>query len=344
MLGCVTPMTRCAAVLSGKPIFLSPFESRDEADRKKMSFANGKSDALTMLRAFQAWIDVKEQQGNRAATDFAKNSFLSLSGLETALQLADSYYKGLEEIGFAAPLRRGRGGGGGGNAAEAELRRLQDDQSEQSAVLSAVLTASLYPNVLAVDAPSDVYAKVANGAVPVEQDSKLFKFFQRSRDGNRERVFLHPRSVNFKTQSFESPWLVYLSMQQTDRTYVHDTAVAMPYPLMLFGRSLDTDLEKGIVVVDKVSAADSAASGCPAFGRDGRRHGVLIPCVCVCVCMCACFQWIHFRCPPRIAALVRALKLHLNATLEAKIGNPSLDIRASPVISAILRIITTNGF
>jgi ATP-dependent RNA helicase DHX57 len=315
MFGCVTAMTRCAAVLGGKPLFVSgSFDVREEADRKKMAFAHGRSDALTQLRAFQAWLDVKQSQGQRAASNFAQENFLSHSALDSALELANSYYRGLEEIGFAAPRGGGGGrgggrggGGGGGNGANADALRLQDDQGDVPAVLSAVLTAAFYPNVLSIEAPAEMYAQGAHGAVAVEQDSKLFKFFHRSpKDGSRQRVFLHPRSVNFKATHFESPFLTYLSMQQSnDKLVVHDSQLAMPYPLLLFGRHLHTELERGLVVVD---------------------------------------GFMHFKCPPRIAALLRALRTFLNNTLEAKIKQPKLDIRASPVISAILRIISTNGF
>ena len=330
MFGCVTSMVRIAAILGGKPIFLSPFDAREEADRKKMEFARGagKSDAITMLRAFNGWVLAKEQGGNRAATEFAKSNYLSVSGLETASQLADTYLKGLEEIGFVG--RQGRGGGGGGrgardNTASSSSSSLRDDQGDNVLVLSALLTAAFHPNVLSVEAPADVYTKVANGAVPIAQDSRLFKFFMRSRDGSRSRVFLHPRSVNFKNQAWESPWITYLSMQQSEatptaaassssssssssdsgKTQVFDSHQSHPYALMMFGARLDTDLAKGLIIVD--------------------GH-------------------IHFRAPARIAALVRALRQYLNATLEAKIKNPALEIRQSPVIAAILRIITTNGF
>lgn len=328
MFGCVTAMVRIAAILGGKPIFLSPFDAREEADRKKMEFARGagKSDAITMLRAYNGWVSAKAEGGHRAANEYAKLNFLSVSGLDTASQLADTYLKGLQEIGFVS---RGGGGGGGGrgprqannDSASSSTSSLLDDQSDNVLVLSALLTGAFHPNLLSVECPADVYTKVANGAVPIAQDSRLFKFFKRNHDGSRTRVFLHPRSVNFKNQAWESPWITYLSMQQSEatpasasasssasdsgKTQVFDCHQSHPYALMMFGSRLDTDLAKGLIIVD--------------------GH-------------------IHFRAPARIAALVRALRQYLNATLEAKIKNPALEIRQSPVIAAILRIITTNGF
>lgn len=293
MFGCATAMTRVAALLSGKSIFNAPPDAREEADRRKMSFATGKSDALTMLRAYNGWVDAKSGGGNRAANEFAKKNFLSVNTLDTAADLATTFMRGLEEIGFVASQR--------GNP----RRALQDDQGESIPVLSAIITAAFYPNVLSVDAPADQYAKGLHGSVVVEQDSRLFKFFQRTPEGTRERVFLHPRSINFKNQQYDSPWMTYASMQQTDKTYVHDCTIAQPYPLLLFSHALETDLEKGLVIVDK---------------------------------------WIHFRAPARIASLVRALRKYLTLILEHKIAHPKENLRESPVIAAILRIINTNGF
>lgn len=307
MFGCATACTRIAAVLSGKPLFNSPFDAREEADRRKMSFATGKSDALTQLKAFNGWIQARAEGGARAAREFAQKNFLSLSALESAQDLENSFRRGLEEIGFVQKGRAagGRGGRGGAASSTSRAPALEDDQGDSVPVLSAVLTASFYPQVLSVDAPAEQYTKVLNGAVPIEQDSKLFKFFRQHADGTRERVFLHPRSILFKNQQYDSPWVTFITMQQTDKTYVHECGIASPYPLMLFGRSVEADLSKGIISVDR---------------------------------------WIHFKAPPRIAALVRALRKYLTLMLEEKIRDPATEIRSSPVIQAILRLITTNGF
>jgi ATP-dependent RNA helicase DHX57 len=302
MFGCATSAARIAAVLSGKPLFNSPFDAREEADKRKMSFATGKSDPLCQLKAYNGWVQARSEGGARSAREFAQKNFLSVNALESAQDLAQSFRRGLEEIGFVKP---NRGGGGRRGEASSSSSSLEDDQGDSVPILSAVLTAAFYPQVLSVDAPAEQYTKVLNGAVPIEQDSKLFKFFQQRKDGSRERVFLHPRSILFRNQQYDSPWLTYVTMQQTDKTYVHDASIAFPYPLMLFGRSVEADLSKGIITVD---------------------------------------SWIHFKAPPRIASLVRALRKYLTLMLEEKIRNPNTEIRSSPVIQAILRLITTNGF
>jgi len=170
-----------------------------------------------------------------------------------------------------------------------------------------VLCAGLYPNVVAVRHPEELYQKSIHGAVPIANDPKDLKFFI-NQNGERTRVFVHPRSVNFHNTSYESPWLVYLELMQTSKIYVSECTMASPYSLLLFGGEVSVDHEKRHITV----------GGWIKFNPSGAK----------------------------IAVLIRELRRYLDQLLVQKIHNPSLDISAknSPVLSAILRLLTTNGF
>lgn len=53
IFGCVDAALTMAACLSYKNPFVSPFGKRDEANKKKMSFAAGFSDQITVLMAYK---------------------------------------------------------------------------------------------------------------------------------------------------------------------------------------------------------------------------------------------------------------------------------------------------
>lgn len=53
IFGCVDAALTMAACLSYKNPFVSPFGKRDEANKKKMTFAAGFSDQITVLMAYK---------------------------------------------------------------------------------------------------------------------------------------------------------------------------------------------------------------------------------------------------------------------------------------------------
>jgi ATP-dependent RNA helicase DHX57 len=53
--------------------------------------------------------------------------------------------------------------------------------------------------------------------------------------------------------------------------------------------------------------------------------------------------WIRFRAPARIGVLIKHLRKALDVLLAAKLDDPSLDISASPVIDAVVRLLLSAG-
>ncbi len=53
--------------------------------------------------------------------------------------------------------------------------------------------------------------------------------------------------------------------------------------------------------------------------------------------------WVRFRAPARIGVLIKHLRKALDVLLAAKLDDPSLDIAASPIIDAVVRLLVSSG-
>uniref|UniRef100_H3CQH5 ATP-dependent DNA/RNA helicase DHX36 n=1 Tax=Tetraodon nigroviridis TaxID=99883 RepID=H3CQH5_TETNG len=124
------------------------------------------------------------------------------------------------------------------------------------------------------------------------------------------KVSIHPKSVNAEEQEFNYKWLIYHLKMRTSSIFLYDCTEVSPFSLLFFGGDITIQKDEG----DEMVAVD---------------------------------QWIVFRCPARIAHLVKSLKKELDSLLEEKILNPApVDWQNSQskdcaVISAIIDLITT---
>ena len=69
---CVEPMLTIAAAMSCRGPFVAPLNQRAQAQAAKMRFAQGQSDLLTIVRAFDAWAAAGSQRYR-----FCQENFLS---------------------------------------------------------------------------------------------------------------------------------------------------------------------------------------------------------------------------------------------------------------------------
>eukprot|EP01006_Ploeotia_vitrea_P001530 TRINITY_DN105025_c0_g1_i1.p2 TRINITY_DN105025_c0_g1~~TRINITY_DN105025_c0_g1_i1.p2 ORF type:complete len:317 (+),score=190.98 TRINITY_DN105025_c0_g1_i1:24-953(+) len=303
MLSCVSPSVIMAALMSMKNPFVSPLEKRAEANAARAKFVKHQSDHLTLLNAFQQWREILRSSGKRAAYDFCNENFLSYKTLETVDGLVSQLLSSMVDIGFISRVRK-RGGGGG----RLTLDSIGDEYNRNSdnvQVLAAVLCAGLYPNVIRVQYPPEVFEKMIHGYVPKPAEAKQLKFFTK---GDPGRVFLHPSSVNFTNNVYRTPYLVYLKMMATSRVYVFDCSMVNPYALLLFGGDVSVntrDKDNQLVMVD---------------------------------------DWVRFRANARVAALVKGIRKELDALLVQKIRSPLMPINESPLVQAILTLLSAQGF
>ena len=261
LLGCLDPILTIAASMSGRPMFVSPKDSKAEADsaKKKLS-VSGKSDHLTMANAYKEWY----RSGNGVASRgrFCDRHFLSRQAMESIQASRNDYAAVLADLGFVTRqylqnLRREGFGGG-----------VADRNANASRVVKAALVAGFYPQVVNVRHPETKFAQTAGGTVEKEsQDGKLLKFYCK----DLGRVFLHPSSVNAHVGKFESPWLVFSERVETARIFIRDNTMVGAYALLLFGGDIEVDHEKGRVLMAEGWAQFSAPARIGVLIREMRR-------------------------------------------------------------------------
>jgi len=296
VFGCVTPAVTIAAMLGAKSPFLSPSDAREEANKARDSFARGKSDHLTLFAVAEAY-EQAAKGGIGAAKRFCQRNFLSFATMRVVTPTVNQYLQALAEGGFLGDSVSGHAlRSKGTHAVPPQYNR----HSSSDRLVSAVLCSGLYPNIVQIKAPKHMI-KTAYGAVPAENTAKELKYYTR----DHGRAFLHPRSINFTQNTYETVWLAYSLMMETSKMYIHDTTQVSPYALLLFGDMPEVDVQQKAIVVDK---------------------------------------WIRFSAPGRIAVLVRALRDELKGLLSTKIEHPQTDVSASPVTHAILKLLISNGY
>ncbi|XP_020943251.1 putative ATP-dependent RNA helicase DHX57 isoform X1 [Sus scrofa] len=307
---CLDPALTIAASLAFKSPFVSPWDKKEEANQKKLEFAFANSDYLALLRAYKGW-QLSTKEGMRASYNYCRQNFLSGRVLQEMASLKRQFTELLSDIGFVKEglrardiERRAQGGGDGILEATGEEA---NSNAENPKLISAMLCAALYPNVVQVKSPEGKFQKTSTGAVRMQPKSEELKFVTKN-DGY---VHIHPSSVNYQVRHFDSPYLVYHEKIKTSRVFIRDCSMVSVYPLVLFGGGqVNVQLQRGEFVVSL---------------DDG---------------------WIRFAAAShQVAELVKELRCELDQLLQDKIKNPSIDLctcpRGSRIISMIVKLVTT---
>ncbi|CAK4644545.1 unnamed protein product [Aphanomyces euteiches] len=204
VFGCTRPIAVIAALLETKSPFVSPFGQEKEAAAKRRLFQSDRnSDLLTDLNAFNAWIVLPKDKQDA----FYKRHFLHRSALNEINQLASSFERLLHQLGFMDDSNR---------------------YANETAVISAVVAAGLYPNVVRVDT----------------SEKGIVRLWER-----QKQVFIHPSSINHGAQ-FVTPWLGYHLKLHTSRVYLPVSSGVTPLALALFGGQFDVKIELSRVAID----------------------------------------------------------------------------------------------
>ncbi|XP_051033816.1 putative ATP-dependent RNA helicase DHX57 isoform X2 [Phodopus roborovskii] len=306
---CLDPALTIAASLAFKSPFVSPWDKKEEANQKKLEFAFANSDYLALLCAYKGW-QLSTKESSRAGYNYCRQNFLSGRTLQEMASLKRQFTELLSDIGFVKEglrareiEKRAQGGDGVLDATGEEA----NTNAENPKLISAVLCAALYPNVVQVKTPEGKFQKTSSGVVRLQPKSAELKFVTKS-DGY---VHIHPSSVNYQVRHFDSPYLLYHEKIKTSRVFIRDCSMVSVYPLVLFGGGqVNVQLQRGAFVVSL---------------DDG---------------------WIRFvAASHQIAELVKELRCELDQLLQDKIKNPSMDLctcpRGSRIISMIVKLVTT---
>ncbi|XP_021366519.1 ATP-dependent RNA helicase DHX36-like isoform X2 [Mizuhopecten yessoensis] len=281
MFGCLDPICTIAASLSFKSAFVTPLGKESEADRAKVKLSDGsQSDHIMLVNAFKGWEKAKRQG---TGSQYCWENFLSPSILKQLDGMKGQFGEFLHARRFINTR----------NPSDRSVNMNSDNEN----LVKAVICAGLYPNV-----------------------AKLFKKnIQKYRqvpfllNGERNKVYLHPASVNNSNRNFNSSWFIYHKKMKTAQVYLYDTSMVSPYPLLFFGGEIGTHRES----------------------MDGdMRTKITID------------NWISFWANQSTSQMVKDLRQQLDRILEEKIKRPgvtdwSKKSREGAVMCAILELLTT---
>lgn len=181
-----------------------------------------------------------------------------------------------------------------------------NSNSENNRLLSALLCAALYPNVVKVLTPEKSFTMSVAGAVPRQPLPKELRF-KTNQDGY---VFIHPSSINSACGHFTSPFLVFQEKVKTSKVYIRECTMVPLLPLVLFsGSRITIELHSGEFVI---------------LLQDG---------------------WILMQAATlQVAEMVKLIRTELETLLEQKIRDPCLNLlnndNGRKIISTIVRLIT----
>ncbi|XP_063774082.1 putative ATP-dependent RNA helicase DHX57 isoform X2 [Pseudophryne corroboree] len=307
---CLDPALTIAASLAFKNPFVCPWDKKEEANKKKQEFAVANSDHLALLQAYKGWSTIT-RENSRAGYQYCRDNFLSSRVLQEIASLKRQFTELLSDIGFVREGLRARDiekrwSQRGDGVLEATGEEANTN-AENIKLISAMLCAALYPNVVQVKSPEGKFQVTRAGAVKMQPKAEELKFVTKN-DGY---VHIHPSSINYQVRHFDSPYLVYHEKIKTSRIFVRDCSMVSVYPLVLFGGGqVNVELRKGEFLI-------SLDEG-----------------------------WIRFvAASHQIAELVKELRSELDQLLQDKIKNPTMDLctcpRGSRIIAMIVKLVTT---
>ncbi|KAM9317170.1 putative ATP-dependent RNA helicase DHX57 [Gastrophryne carolinensis] len=304
------PALTIAASLAFKSPFVCPWDKKEEANKKKQEFAVANSDHLALLQAYKGWSNIMKESP-RAGFQFCRENFLSSRVMQEIASLKRQFTELLSDIGFVREGLRARDiekrwAHNGDGVIEATGEEANTN-AENIKLMSAMLCAALYPNVVQVRTPEGKFQVTRAGAMKMQPKAEELKFATKN-DGY---VHIHPSSINYQERNFKSPYLVYHEKVKTSRVFVRDCSMVSVYPLVLFGGGqVNVELRKGEFLISL---------------DDG---------------------WIRFvAASHQIAELVKELRCELDQLLQDKIKNPTMDLctcpRGSRIIAMIVKLVTT---
>ncbi|KAG7268427.1 hypothetical protein CRUP_008977 [Coryphaenoides rupestris] len=341
--------------------------------RRKTLSMNSKSDHLTIVNAFQGWEEAK-RSGPRYEREFCWDNFLSANTLQMLHNMKGQFAEHLMRVGFIGSKdpKDPKSNVNSGNeklikavivaglypknaldhsenltSLGVHLARLPVEPHIGKLILFGALLGCLDPvltiaaslsfkdpffiplgkekmadmrrKTLSMNSKSD-HLTIVNAFQGWEEAKRSGPRYEREfcwdnflskvytqADG---KVCIHPKSVNAEENQFNYNWLVYHLKMRTTSIFLYDCTEVSPFSLLFFGGHVTIQKDEGMETV----AVD---------------------------------EWIVFRSPARIAALVQSLKRELDVLLEEKIRNPAPvdwnnhESKDRAVIAAIIDLITT---
>lgn len=203
IFGCTDFGILTASVMSVGTPFTKSLDSREDI-KKILSKTKELGDLLSTVLVVDQYLKLKTSSEKR---QFMNNNFLSFTKINEIKSAKSQYLSILEDIGFL-PLKYQEG--------QSHLNR----NGSNFNVIKSILTGAFYPQVARAQLPDKRYLNTSSGAVQVDPEAKLTKYWIRNEeyvssldkveDSTSDplpatRAFIHPSSILFDTSSNNSP-------------------------------------------------------------------------------------------------------------------------------------------
>ncbi|KAL9935348.1 hypothetical protein V8E36_005696 [Tilletia maclaganii] len=358
LFGVLSPMLTVAAIMSSKPLFVSPTRDNDAIARARKGFAIGTSDLLTDANAFNSWqLRSNKKMSHSELRDWCEANNLSQGTLRDIYSLRFELLGNLQDLGFAhrhqaneaLPLPSL------GPAAEEDMNKLQ--QSDCNALnlnmLRAILAAALWPSVVRIQMPAQQFSKSTSGTLLRDPEAKTIKYFDRVQG----RLFLFNTSVNFDVTGYSSAYMSVFQkavLKQSaprgaiggtqEKIMMRDANEVPTYALLLFGGKLTVNSAVGGISIGSAASSGVGASAevDDSDDEDGQRLAASSS--------RSSSGWVKVRASARIAVLCSQLRSLLDAVLDDAVEDPETiawdaksNTHQAQVLKAIVALLTRDG-
>lgn len=198
IFGCVEICLTIAAICSSGSPFLRNFDVKDGVNRAKASLGKNQGDLLASAFAYNEW----ESMPRESRKKFIADNYLSYLTLQDIQSTRTQYLLILKEIGFI-PFRY-----------SSDTKSKYNENNTNYTIVRAIITGSFSPQLARVQLPDPKYAQTLVGAVEIDPDARLTKFWirnekyieQTNSGGPIEelpatRAFIHPSSMLFSANA-----------------------------------------------------------------------------------------------------------------------------------------------
>ena len=231
--GCTEATLILASILTTRSPFLFPPAKRAEADAARKSFAPNQGDLIADLRAYETWSSLPHYE-TRA---WCSANFLASQTLHDIASTKSQYLTHLTDAGFLPPNYSLH------NPSTSALNA----HNSNTALLRALIAGAFNPHLATISLPEKKFAASHSGAVELDPEARTIKYYNQENG----RVFVHPSSTLFSTQSFpgSSVYLSYFHKMATSKVFVRELTPFCAYAALLFGGRVELDtLGRGLVV------------------------------------------------------------------------------------------------
>lgn len=213
MFGCLEPVLSVAASLSFKDPFVTPLNHEELVRKCKKQLDDGhRSDHLLIARVMRQYREIRQKDVG-ASKNFCYQHYLSSGTMSMLCDMVDQFCRDLHERQFLS--------------SPSVTDPVANVHSKDHRLVRAVLCAGLFPNI------AKVHHK--KGGRPSSKGNSRHVATPKIITSEDGRVNIHPRSVNYDVQEFESSWICYHGKVKTTSIFLHDCSEVSPMALMFFG-------------------------------------------------------------------------------------------------------------